>query len=528
MPNMELILGLLAAAAALAALARRLTIPYPVVLVIGGAVLAAIPGVPSITVRPDVVFLVFLPPLLYWGAVSTSFAELRHSIGPILVLAVGLVLATVLAVAAVAHLSVGLSWPAAFVLGAILGATDPISATAIIRRLGAPQRIATVLEGEALINDGTALTAFKVALSAAAARSFSPGHGAFEFIVVSVGGMAIGTAVGAASAFVRRRLDDPNLETAIGVLTAYAAYIAADRAGASGVLASVGAGLVMSRASIEVFTPGSRLRSHAFWEVAAFILNALLFLLVGLQLRSVLHGIGGRDAGTLAWQATAVVLVLFALRLAWMFAVPTALRLRARLLGGTRRRFDSREQVVLGWSGMRGALSIAAALSVPFATFAGDRSQTRSLVVFLAFAATFVTLVLPGLTLAPLIRRLGLGESERRLRMALEARLRVARAALSRLDTIAESGDVSERTLARMRELYETRAGACEARLGEQESRGRVDALEEERRVHRALLDAQRTTLARLRAERAAPVESLHEIEHELDLEASRLGTTTV
>jgi NhaP-type Na+/H+ or K+/H+ antiporter len=302
------------------------------------------------------------------------------------VLAVGLVLATV-------------------VLGAILGATDPISATAIIRRLGAPQRIATVLEGEALINDGTALTAFKVALAAAASRSFSPGHGAFEFIVVSAGGIAVGVAVGAASAFVRRRLDDPNLETAIGVLTAYAAYIAS---------------------------------------------------------------------------------VLFALRLAWMFGLPTAPRLRAGLLGGRGRRFDSREQVVLGWSGMRGALSIAAALSVPFATFAGDRSQTRSLVVFLAFAATFVTLVLPGLTLASLIRRLGLGDSERRLRMALEARLRVARAALSRLDAIAESGDVSARTLAQMRELYETRAGAYEARLGEQESRGRVDALEEQRRVQRA------------------------------------------
>ena len=155
---MELILGLLAAATALAALARRLTIPYPVVLVIGGAVLATVPGVPTITVRPDVVFLVFLPPLLYWGAVSTSSAELRHSIGPILILAVGLVLATVLGVAAVAHLAIGLSWPASFVLGAILGATDPISATAIIRRLGAPQRIATLLEGEALINDGTALT----------------------------------------------------------------------------------------------------------------------------------------------------------------------------------------------------------------------------------------------------------------------------------------------------------------------------------------------------------------------------------
>lgn len=521
---MELILGLLAAASALAALARSLNIPYPVVLVIGGAALAAIPGVPTVTITPDVVFLVFLPPLLYSGAVTASFPELRHSVGPILFLAVGLVLATVLAVAAVTHIAIGLSWPASFVLGAILGATDPLSATAIIRRLGAPQRIATLLEGEALINDGTALTAFKVALSAAGASSFSLSHGVIDFIAVSVGGTAIGLAVGAVSSLVRRHLDDPNLETTIGVLTAYAAYIAADRAGASGVLGAVAAGLVMSRTSMDVFSPGSRLQSYAFWEVASFILNALLFLLIGLELRSVLAGIGGTDAGALAWQAGAVVLVLIGLRMAWMFIVPSALRATAGFVRGARRSFDWREQMILGWSGMRGALSIAAALSLPFGAFSDGHPQTRSLLIFLAFAATFATLVLPGLTLAPLIRKLDLGQSDRRLHAALEARLRVAQTALSQLDAIAESGQVSERTLARMRELYQTRAGALEARLGEEESREHADALEEERRVHRALLAAQRATLARLRAERAAPVESLQEIERDLDLEASRIG----
>ncbi len=189
---MELVLGLLAAATALAAVARHLNIPYPVVLVVGGAVLAAIPAVPEVTVKPAIVFLVFLPPLLYSAALSTSTAEMRHSVGPILILAVALVLATVLAIAAVAHLLIGLPWAASFVLGAILGATDPVSATAIIRRLGAPQRIATLLEGEALINDGTALIAFKVALAAAGASSFSPGHGVLAFLAVSAGGMAIG------------------------------------------------------------------------------------------------------------------------------------------------------------------------------------------------------------------------------------------------------------------------------------------------------------------------------------------------
>ncbi len=523
---MELVLGLLAAATALAGVARRLSIPYPVVLVVGGAVLAAIPAVPEVTVKPPVVFFVFLPPLLYSAALSTSTAEMRQSVGPILILAVGLVLATVVAIAAVAHLLIGLPWAASFVLGAILGATDPVSATAIIRRLGAPQRIATLLEGEALINDGTALTAFKVALAAAGASSFTLGHGLLEFVAVSAGGMAIGLSVGVLSSSIRRRLDDPNLETTIGVLTAYGAYVAADLAGASGVLGAVGAGLAVSRGSMDVFSPGSRLRSYAFWEVASFILNALLFLLVGLQLRSVLDGIRGANVGALAWQAGVVILVLIGLRLAWMFVVPRVARAIGMRLLAVRPRFDWREQLVLGWSGMRGALSIAAALSLPFTQFGGSRLQVRSLVIFLAFAATFVSLVLPGLTLPTLIRRLRLGQSERRLRASLEARLRVTRAALSELDEIAAQGEVSERALTRLREVYETRTGALEARLGEHENRDAAGALEEERRAHRRLLGAQHRALRRLWRERSAPVELLHEIERDLDLEASRLGAS--
>jgi Na+/H+ antiporter len=504
--------------------ARYLTVAYPVVLVIGGAVLAAIPGVPEVTIRPDVVFLVFLPPLLYSAALTTSSAELRHSAGPIIILAVGLVLATVLTLAAVAHLVIGLPWAASFVLGAILGATDPISATAIIRRLGAPQRIATLLEGEALINDGTALTAFKVALSAAAASSFSLGHGVLEFVAVSVGGIAIGSIVGSVSAHIRRRMDDPNLETTVGVLTAYGAYVAADTVGASGVLGAVAAGLVMSRASMEVFSPGSRLRSYAFWDVSSFILNALLFLLVGLQLRAVLNGIRGANAGQLALQVATVVVVMIGLRLSWMFVVPCAVRAIGGRVLDLPRRFARSEQLVLGWSGMRGALSIAAALSLPFSELNGSHEHVRSLIVFLAFAATLISVVLPGLTLPALIRRLGLGQSERRLQASRRARLRVVRAALTQLNEMAERDEVSERTLTRLRELYEMRSSALEAGLSERENPGGAQPLQEQQRVQHVLLDAERNALRRLRVERAAPVELLYEIERDLDLEASRLA----
>lgn len=519
MPNMELILGLLAAASLLSGVARYVSIPYPVVLVMGGGVLAAIPDVPQVTIAPNVVFLVFLPPLLYSAAVFSSPAELRDNAVGILILAVGLVLATVAAVAVVAHAVSTLSWAECFVLGAILGATDPLAATAIIRRLGAPQRIATLLEGEALVNDGTSLTAFKVAVSAVGAHSFSLGEGALEFVVVSAGGVAIGIVVGKLSALIRSRLDDANLETAIAVLTAYAAYIAADQAGASGVLAAVAAGLVTARSSARIFSPGSRLRSYAFWQTSSFILNALLFLLIGLQLRSVLDGIHGADPGALIGEAAAVIGVLMGLRIAWMYAIPTVIPYVRRRLPGGQLRGSWSEQLVLGWSGMRGALSLAAALSLPLSLGGGGRGE----LIFLSFAAIFVTLVLPGLTLAPLISALGLGQSARRRHQSIEARLRVIRAALARLDEFGDQNEISERTLARLRDLYETRATVLEQSREDEENHDQFDEATEERRARAQLLDAQRKALRQLIAERAAPTEVLREIERDLDLEATRL-----
>jgi CPA1 family monovalent cation:H+ antiporter len=521
---MELILGLLAAASVLAGLARYISVPYPIVLVVGGAVLAAVPGVPNVRVPPDVVFLVFLPPLVYSAAFFTSPSELRHDAAPILILAIGLVLATVAAVAAVAHEAAGLPWSEAMVLGAILGATDPVAATSIIRRLGAPQRIATVLEGEALINDGTSLTAFKVALAAVGAHSFSLGHGAAKFILVSVGGTVIGVAIGALSTFVRRRLDDANLEVAIALLTAYAAYIAADRAGTSGILAAVAAGLVAARSSPDLMSPGSRLRSYAFWQVATFLLEALLFLLVGLQLRSVLDGIGGSSAGTLAWQAASVIAVMIVLRVAWMYVIPLAVRAVGRLLPAHRFRRPWREQLVLGWSGMRGALSLAAALSLPLARAHTTLGQDRGTLIFLAFAAIFVTLVLPGLTLAPLIRALGLGQSERLLQQTAEARLHGIDAALRRLDDLARERAAPERSLARVRDIYQSRAAALEQTLSEHESHDAADGVRQEAWLREELLEAQREALRELAADRRAPAEVLREIERDLDLDSTRLG----
>src|SRR5579884_675556 len=523
MPNMELLLALLAAATPLAGLARALAVPYPIVLVIGGVVLAAIPGVPTVRVPPDVVFLVFLPPLLYSAAVSTSPAELRHNLRSILTLAVGLVLATVAAVAVVGHYLAGLDWPEAFVLGAILGATDPVAATAIIERLGAPERIATLLEGEALVNDGTALTAFKVALAAVGAHAFSIGHGILQFVAVSLGGTAIGVAIGAVSAWIRGRMDDPDLEIAVGIITAYAAYIAADRAGVSGVLSAVAAGIVIATRSADILSPGTRLRSRPFWQTASFILNALLFLLVGLQLRAATEGIHELGTGRLAGYVTAISATVIALRLAWMYALPVAIpAIRRRLPGGTLRQ-AWRDQLVLGWSGMRGALSLAAALSLPLA-IARNGPGDRGLIVFLSFAAIMVTLLLPGLTLGPLIRWLKLGQSEVRLRLSLEARRHVAHAALTVLDQAAKGEEaIPERMLSRLRDVYEMRLEGIERRLGRDEHDAGPEHLRRERELRARLIDAQRKALHELAARRAAPADLLREIERDLDLEATRL-----
>jgi CPA1 family monovalent cation:H+ antiporter len=519
---MELLLALLAAATLLALLARRIGVPYPIVLVIGGAVLAVIPGIPEVKIPPNVVFLVFLPPLLYSGSLFISPAELRHNASGIVILAIGLVLVSVGLVALVAHELVGLPWAESFVLGAILGATDPVAATAIIHRLGAPERIATLLEGEAMVNDGTSLTAFKVALGAVGAASFSLGHGVLEFVEVSLGGVAIGAAIGMGAAWANARLDDPDLEIAVGLLTAYGAYIAADRAGVSGVLASVAAGVVTAHKAADIFSPGTRLRSYAFWQTAAFLLNSMLFLLVGLQLRAATDGIHGIGVLSLAGYSLAIIATLIALRLAWMFVVPALVPAIRRRLPEGRLRSSWQEQLILGWSGMRGALSLAAALSVPIA-LGGHVIPGRGLIVFLAFTAIFVTLVLAGLTLTPLIRLLGVGQSEQRIRQGTEARIHVVRAALRALDQVDEEDGLSERALARMRDIYETRLNSLERRLSPDPDEGGEGQVPREQEVRRRVIHAQREALRQLAGQRAAPVDAIREIEHDLDLDSARL-----
>jgi CPA1 family monovalent cation:H+ antiporter len=469
------------------------------------------------------VLFAFLPPLLYFAGFSSSAYELRDNAAPIGLLAIGLVLATMVAVAAVAHLVVGLAWAPAFVLGAILGPTDPVSAGTVIRRLGAPGRIVTILEGEALVNDGTGLTAYTIALGTVGAAGVALGSAALKFVGVAAGGIALGLAAGWLFGRLRRWADEPSIDVTLSLLTPFAAYVPAERLGVSGVLAAVTAGIWIGNQSLGLSGPESRLRTNTFWQALDFLLNSLLFLLIGLQLPSIVGRIPDAAVPSLTGHALLVTAVVVGVRLAWMFAVPGAVALVAPFRGEEfAPRSALRERLVVGWSSMRGGVSLAAALAIPVVAQSGTRFPDRDLVVFLVYAVVLVTLVLPGLTLAPLIRALGLGQGEERRRAEAAARARVTHAALERLEEIARDEEPSERMVERLRDRYGSRLDRLERRLEDADG-DRGGDQQEVARLLKAMLEAERVAVLELQRERAFPADLLRELQREIDLDESRV-----
>jgi Na+/H+ antiporter len=295
-----LIAGLLVAVAGLSALARRLSVPYPIVLVVGGALLGFVPGLPEVRLDPEVVLLVFLPPLLYGEAIFANFGDFRANLRALTLSAVGLVLATMCAVAWAAHALIpGLPWEAAFVLGAIVSPTDPLAAATIMRRLDAPRRLLSAIEGEGLFNDATALVAYRVAVAAVVVGSFSLAEAGLRFVLGAAGGVAIGIAVGWIVAEIRKRTTDPQLSITISLLSGYAAFVPADAIGASGVLATVTAGIYMGIRGPQILPARTRLQGYFVWDILDFIINAILFVLIGLQLRAIVGGLSGYSVSTL-------------------------------------------------------------------------------------------------------------------------------------------------------------------------------------------------------------------------------------
>jgi monovalent cation/hydrogen antiporter len=517
------LLGLLAAVAAMLAAAPTLHVPYPILLVLGGLALGFVPGMPELELPPELVLVAFLPPLLYSAAFFTSLRELRANVRAISLLSVGLVLATTLAVAAVGHEFVGLSWPVAFVLGAIVSPTDPIAATSIARRLGIPRRIVTIVEGESLINDGTALVAYRFAVAAVLTGSFSLWEAGLRFAVNVAGGIAIGLAVGYVVRQVRRRLDNPPVEITIALMTAYFAYLPAEIVGVSGVLAAVTVGVYVGWHAPELSSPQQRLQSTAVWGILVFLLNALLFVLIGLQLRVILDTLDATPAATLAGYAALVSAAVVLTRFLWVFPatyVPRALFPRVR----ERDPYPPWQYpAAVSWMGMRGAVSLAAALALPQVTDAGAPFAERDLVVFLTFSVILVTLVVQGLTLPLVIRVLRLEEDGVEAKEEAKARLHAAKAALARIDELVDENWVREDTADRLRGLYTFRSERFRARLDGSDDGALDERSADYQRLRRELLQAERQAVIDLRRARRIDDEVMHRIERDLDLEDQRL-----
>lgn len=520
-----LLAGLLVAVAAMLIAAPRLRIPYPILLVLGGLAIGFLPGLPELRIDPDVILVGLLPPLLYGSAFFTSVTDLRANTRAIGLLSVGLVLMTTFVVALVAHAIIdGLTWPAAFVLGAVVSPTDPLAATAIARRLGVPRPIVAVIEGESLVNDGTALVAYRFAVVAVVSGTFSLGGAVAEFFVGVVGGVAIGLAVGWLVRQVRRRLDDPPAEITVSIFTGYLAYLPAEAAGVSAVLAAVTVGLYMGWYTPELTTAEMRLRGQAVWELLLFVLNATLFVFIGVQLPAIVDDLSGVSAGQLAGYALAVSATVVALRFLWVFPVTYLPRVLSRRLRARDPSPPWQWTALIAWTGMRGAVSLAAALAIPLSIDGGEPFPQRALIVFLAFTVIITTLVLQGLSLPLVIRVLGLEDESAALEeQEAAARIAAADAALARLDELATEGGVRESTADRMRGTYEFRKRRFAERLDEE-----ADGSLEERslayqRLRSELLAAERDTLHAMRRQGDISDEVMQRIERDLDLEHSRL-----
>ncbi|HEX2412636.1 MAG TPA: Na+/H+ antiporter [Solirubrobacteraceae bacterium] len=512
------LVSLLVAVAVLGAAARAVNIPYPIVLVVGGLALGFIPGLPDAELEPELVLVIFLPPLLYSAAFFANLHDLRRNLRPITLNAVGLVLVTMCAVAlAIKALVPEMPWAAAFTLGAIVAPTDPIAATTIMRRMAVPRRMVSVVEGESLINDGTALVAYRTAV-AAVGGTFSIWEAGLEFVLSAAGGIAIGLAVGWLIAEIRRRIDDIPVEITISLLSGYAGYVPAEAVGASGVLAAVTTGIVLGWMAPEISTASMRLQGYAVWEIVTFLLNALLFVLIGLQLPLILDGLEGQPAGELVWWCVAISLVVIVVRLLWVQLLVFAVRTLDRRPELVPRRTTWQMRTIGGWTGMRGSVSLAAALALE------PDFPMRDLILLLTFAVIFATLVLQGLTLPALIQALGIHDDGADAAEELLGRRAAVDVALARLDELAAEEWTYDETAERMRKLYEYRSRRFAARAGETEGGDGIEhrSLKYQKMV-RSVLAAQRVELVRLRNAGDISNEVMHRLERELDLEEERL-----
>ncbi len=523
MSPIETLFGLLVVVAALTWLAQRINVEYPILLVLGGLILGFIPGLPRIQLDPNVVFLLFLPPLLYYEAFNSSIRDFRPLLRLITLNAVFLVIVTIAAVAFVAHALIpGLPWPAAVVLGAIVGPTDETAAIAIVSRLRVPRRLVILIKAESLFNDATSLVIFNVALVAAVTGAFSWASGMWQLLIDAAGGVAIGLAVGWVVGLIRRHVDDLLLQNTISLLSGYAAYFPADALHLSGVLAAITAGLYLGRQTYSITSASSRVQITAMREITLFLINGLLFILVGLQLRPILVGLSGAETPeSLIAMAAAVSLTVIIVRILWALPaayLPAALSPKIRAAEG---KPSWKNVSVVAWTGLRGGISLAAALAVPLTIANGTPFPHRDLILFLTFAVILATLVGQGLTLPVLIRLLGITPESPEREEAL-ARLKATRAARTALEKLSPQPWADSDVVRDVREHLKKAAAHHRATRDRTLTSGQTKSATAARRIRHELNEAQSREIVRLRDEGAINDATVRKIQRELDLEAVR------
>jgi Na+/H+ antiporter len=514
----ELVLALLVVVALLVTISRRIRVPYPVLLLLGGLVVGLVPGIPPLELDPEVVFLLVLPPILYVSAFFTPIRDFRANLKNISSLAVGLVAVSAGVIAVMAMWLVpGMTWPLAVALGAIVAPPDAIAATAIAQRLAVPRRIVSILEGESLLNDATALTIYRAAVGAAVAAAVVSVLGSLaSFVFVALGGILIGIFVGWVITWVRTHLTDTPVEITVSLLTPFAAYLPAELLGVSGVLAAVTAGLFIGRRASRIMGSEARVAGRAVWEILVFLLNGVVFLGIGFQISSISREMDRTTLLQLAAVGVVVSLALIAVRAVWIFATTLG-----QLVAKSQRRMRVAESIVLSWAGMRGVVSLAAALAMPI-SLPGSTLPARDAIIIITFTVILVTLVGQGLTLPLVIRAVGLGSDEDEGHEEAHARGELVDIALARIGELYEKWPTHRELLDNLRSTYQHRADHAE-----QHHEDRGSAAEQELIDHRAIrrdvIDSQREALARLRDAGAIDDDVLRNIERELDLEELRM-----
>ncbi|MFI7321157.1 Na+/H+ antiporter [Streptomyces venezuelae] len=517
------LVALIAASAAVAGAARRTPVPAPLLLVAAGLAASYLPGVPDYHLDPHIVLPLILPPLLHTAALESSYLDLRANIRPVALLSVGYVLFATVVVGWLAYLLIpDLPLTAALVLGAVIAPPDAVAATAIARRVGLPSRITTILQGESLVNDATAITAFKVAVAAAVGEGASWSGGVREFLVAAVGGVGVGLLLMVPIHWLRTHLKEAMLQNTLSLLIPFVAYAAAEQVGASGVLAVVVVALYLGHRSWQVDFE-TRLQEAAVWKVVAFILESSVFALIGLQLPVVLKGLGEYSVGQAAWYAFGVFVFVVVARFVWSYPATYLPRGLSSRIKEREDDMDWRRPLIVSWAGMRGVVSLAIAFSIPLVTDDGEPFPARNLVLFLTFTTVIGTLVVQGLSLPWLIRVLKLPGRDAQAQTLAEAQAQNAasQAAEARVEELMqdERNSLPQPLQDRLRTVLERRRNSVWERLGQANPVTGESADDTYRRLAREAIAAEREVFVRMRDERRIDDEMMRTLLRKLDLE---------